>query len=346
MRRDAAGNVVARIGVRAEREFADDSGAIHHPSTHVTHRAPIAVFAHLDTVFTDDTRLEPRRAGRVVACPGIGDNARGLAALVTIAGYLVEQRALRRPIDLVATVGEEGVGNLRGARQYLDDRTARDAAPPHAVIALDGPGDATIAHHGLGSVRLRVEIGGNGGHSWTDRDAPNPVHAAGLAIADIAALARRLPRSTSITVTRMGGGESITAVPQSSWFEIDIRAGHGPELTRIERSARGVIARASQGLHVDIRVIGLRPAGALDAGHPLVARAVAITEACGVTPIPAIASSDANAALARGIPAIAIGAGGSGGNTHSTSEWYDDTNGDRGVARAAALILAMANDDG
>ncbi|HYW33142.1 MAG TPA: hypothetical protein VE869_16695, partial [Gemmatimonas sp.] len=55
-----------------------------------------------------------------------------------------------------------------------------------------------------------------------------------------------------------------------------------------------------------------------------------------------MASTDANIPLSRDIPAIAIGAGGSGGGAHTMGEWYDDTYGSRGAARALSIVAALA----
>jgi hypothetical protein len=55
-----------------------------------------------------------------------------------------------------------------------------------------------------------------------------------------------------------------------------------------------------------------------------------------------MASTDANVPISLGIPAIAIGAGGKGGDTHTSGEWYEDIDGMRGVTRAMAILLEVA----
>jgi len=87
-----------------------------------------------------------------------------------------------RPIEFVATTGEEGAGDLRGAKHYFDSR-GHDAA---AAIAIDGAGDERIIHRALGSRRFRVSYDGPGGHSWTAFGSANPVHAAAAAVAALA----------------------------------------------------------------------------------------------------------------------------------------------------------------
>jgi len=117
--------------------------------------APVVLSAHLDTVFGAGLDVSVARRGARLAGPGISDNARGLAALVTVAEALVRARVTtERPVRFTATVGEEGDGNLRGVR-HLFDRETR----PHAFIALDGAGVERIVHRALGARRYRATYG-------------------------------------------------------------------------------------------------------------------------------------------------------------------------------------------
>ena len=70
--------------------------------------------------------------------------------------------------------------------------------------------------------------------------------------------------------------------------------------------------------------------------------AAAATHAIGRTPELVTASTDANVPISLGVPAIAIGAGGRGGGVHTPSEWYDNTDGALGVARALTVLVAAA----
>jgi tripeptide aminopeptidase len=342
VRRDLAGNVIARI---ACWDRADDE------------RAPVVVMAHLDTVFETLTLPAARREGSRIVMPGIGDNGRGLAAILALADALTASDIgllRRRPIELLATVGEEGAGNLRGARAYFDDRGACGEQTPAAVIAIDGPGDDLIVHHAIASRRLRVSFTCEGGHPWADADHANAIHVAGCAIASVAQLAGTQPSGVTVTVTRMGGGESLTSIPAQAWFDVDLRALDASAIPRlhdnvVRLSERALVepgvARAATALTVSFDVLGDRPGGAMDVAHPLVQLAFDATRWQEREPRSASSSSDANIPLARGIPAITIGAGGSGGGAHTDHEWYDDDASDRGLARALAIIMESAKHD-
>jgi tripeptide aminopeptidase len=328
---DAAGNVIGR---RAGRRDI----------------APVVVCAHLDTVFPRGTKLEIRREGTRLSGPSVNDNCRGVAVMLALAEVLGEPLVHpTRPIEFVATTGEEGAGNLRGAKHYFAGR-GRAAA---AMIALDGAGDERIVHRALGSRRFRVSYVGNGGHSWAAFGAPNAVHAAASAAARLAAL--RLPSEprTTLSVGRIGGGISINTIPDYAWLEIDLRSTDVEMLDRYEREVRLAVRAACEeennrravgcrALAYTIESVGTRPCGETDVEHPLVQAALEATRLVGREPDLATASTDANVPISQGIPAIAIGAGGRGGDAHSPNEWFDNNEGTVGVARALTIVVGAA----
>jgi tripeptide aminopeptidase len=307
---------------------------------------PLVCLAHLDTVYDHDCiageSVPVVQHDHFLRAPGVSDNCRGLAALLALAHVLQRPDVtphLVRPVHLVATVAEEGDGNLHGARTWFDDAEELGVVP-FAALAVDGPGDESIVHHAAGSHRLRVALRGDGGHSWVHADAANPIHALGEFIARAHRLGNARRREAVVHITRMHGGESLTAIPREAWVDVDLR---GTSAARIELVRRELVRLAHQvtptGLQAELTVLGDRPAGALDADHALVRAAVRATEAVGCVPRSAVASTDANIPLSRGIPAIAIGAGGTGGATHTRDEWYDDTHGARGLERLVRLVL-------
>lgn len=323
VRPDSAGNVVARSGPDA--------------------RPALAVCAHLDTVYASGDAPAPVRQGTRITGPGICDNGRGLAALIALASPLLAV-ARATPVELVATTGEEGPGDLRGARHYVE------TAHPRALIAIDGAGDERIVNTALGSRRFRVQFHGPGGHSWAAFGAANAVHAAARCAQELASLA--LPRGVALTVARIGGGTSINAIPDDAWLEIDARATSDAVLAHVEAAVRAAAERAARkenlrrasgdALRFDVQRIGARGCGSTAESAPVVAAAVAATRLVGGRPELATASTDANAAVAAGIPAIAIGAGGRGGDVHSPREWFDATDGTRGLARALTIVATVA----
>ncbi|MEO8624709.1 MAG: M20/M25/M40 family metallo-hydrolase [bacterium] len=312
--------------------------------------APVVMCAHLDTIFPAGTPVGVVRDGPQLSGPGIVDNSRGLAAMLALAEAIDGLRVrTRHPILFAATVGEEGSGDLRGVKHLF----ACTSAQPSACIALDGAGDDRIVTRALGARRFRITFRGTGGHSWASFGVPNPVHAAGATAAKLASLP--LPRTprTTLSVCRIGGGISVNAIPDEAWLEVDLRSSNAEVLERcsaeihlaVRAAVREENARRSSNtepLTTTIETIGDRPCGEIDAQHPLVRAAMQATHAIGRIPELATASTDANVPISLGVPAIAIGAGGRGGGIHTPSEWYDNTDGSLGVARALTVLVAAA----
>ena len=338
----------AELGLSDVR--TDDAGNVIGRRRGASDEPPVVVCAHLDTVFPRDVDLRVRRDGPRLVGPGIGDNGRGLAAMLALAEE-IDGRALRtrRAIDFVATVGEEGLGDLRGAKYHF----AHLRQPAHAAVAIDGAGDERVVHRALGSRRYRMAFHGPGGHSWAAFGVPNAVHAAARAAVRLAALPLPAEPRTTLSVGRIGGGISVNAVPEEGWLEIDLRSTSLAVIERIDREIRRVAScaaaeeneRRAPGtvpLASTLETIGDRPCGETPGSDPLVVAALEATALVGREPELATASTDANVPISRGIPAIAIGAGGRGGDAHTPGEWYDNTDGWLGVARALTIVVSVA----
>lgn len=312
----------------------------------------LVVSAHLDTVFPVGTDFKVRRFSSKILAPGIGDNASGLAAMIAMIRLLkVGNFKTRGSIAFVATVGEEGEGDLRGAKYLFYTGTL--SGKISQFISFDGPGSDFITHQALGSRRYRIAFEGPGGHSWTDFGVVNPAHAIGRAIARMAEFPVPQNPRTTYNVGRIEGGTSVNVIPERASFDVDIRSTDDYELSRVEdfllssvnhamRSENSLRAGAHHSLRLDVNLIGHRPSGETSEHTPLVQTAIEATKAVGVQPWLNCASTDANIPISLGIQAITIGAGGKGGDAHRLTEWYEPTGRDIGYQRALLLILATA----
>jgi tripeptide aminopeptidase len=312
----------------------------------------VAVTGHLDTVFPEGTDVTVRQRGDTLFAPGIGDDTRGLAALLAIIRVLNESD-LDTQADLlfVATVGEEGVGDLRGVKYLFRD----DGPRIDAFISIDGTGHTSITHQGLGSYRYRVTVRGSGGHSWGAFGLANPAHALGRAIDYFDLSADAITRSgpkTSYNVGRLGGGTSVNSIPFEAWMEVDMRSESPESLDRIDEIFGRAMNRAvdeandqrrdGEELSVELELIGDRPSGEIAADDPLVLRAVAASEFLGIEPTLGRSSTDSNIPISKGIPSITIGGGGVAHGAHSPGEWFINRDGPLGIKRALLITLAQA----
>ena len=341
---DHAGNVHGWIRTNGDRSTVGAQHAAPLP-------APVVLAAHLDTVFGAEVDVAVERRGQRLEGPGISDNARGLAALVTVAEAMVVARVpASRPILFAATVGEEGSGDLRGVKHLLN---GKHDFKPAAFIALDGAGLDRVIHRALGSKRYHVTFRGPGGHSWAAFGVANPANAVGRAAALLADLPTQQAPRTTCAVVRLGGGTGLNSIPQEAWLDLDLRSEDPRALAQLDVTVRAALERAaddenrrrtvgSPALRVEIQLLGDRPSGLTPRAHPLVQAAVAANRALGRDAELASASTDANVPIALGIPAIALGAGGKAGDVHLATEWYENVEGALGIVRALLVTAAMA----
>ena len=318
---------------------------------------PVILAAHLDTVFGPEVDVRVTRRGHRLEGPGISDNARGLAALVAVAEALVATHvATARPILFAATVGEEGSGDLKGVKYLLNGGTGeggRGHSAPVAFIALDGAGLERVIHRALGSKRYHVTFRGPGGHSWAAFGVANPANAVGRAAALLADLPIATAPRTTCAVVGLGGGTGLNSIPQDAWLDLDLRSEDPRALAQLDVTVRAALERAADDenrsrtagtppLRLELRLVGDRPCGITPRAHPLVQAAIAANRALGRDAELATASTDANAPIALGIPAIALGAGGKAGDAHLKTEWFENVEGALGIVRALLVTAAMA----
>ncbi|HWK36700.1 M20/M25/M40 family metallo-hydrolase, partial [Sphingomonas sp.] len=136
----------------------------------------VAIAAHLDTVFPEGTPVKVKREGTRLAAPGVGDDTRGLAALLAFVRAMDAGKiATRAPILFVANVGEEGRGDLRGVRYLFTKGPMKDRIG--AFFSVDGGGASHVTTGGVGSKRYRVTFKGPGGHSYGAFGIVNPMAA-------------------------------------------------------------------------------------------------------------------------------------------------------------------------
>ena len=316
----------------------------------------VALTAHLDTV------LSPRRPEDIAVGgdgkflgPGVADNGAGLAGLLAMAGAFRDcpvRESWRNRLLFIANVGEEGEGNLSGMR-YLCAQSSLGARIGTFVV-LDGGATGHITCCAVASRRFEVSITGPGGHSWTDRGNPNPVHALSRAVVrfsenGVNAAGAAAGTRTSFNVGTIEGGTSVNSIPALARAKIDLRSESPPRIDELARLLTASVERALEAentssagpkLTAKIREIGSRPGGRLPEDAPLLKCLLAVDAHLGIRSQLDCASTDANIPLSLGLQALAIGAGGLGGGAHAPSEWYDPKGREIGLKRIL-LVLSL-----
>ncbi len=312
----------------------------------------LVISAHLDTVFPAGTDLTIKeRNGRLYA-PGIGDDSRGLAELLVMARALkAADIQTTGDIWFVATVGEEGLGNLRGVRALLREHRDLDG-----FITIDGEPTGRINLVAVGSHRYRVTYKGPGGHSFSAFGLPSAIHALGRAITKVADLRTPSDPKTTFTVGTVTGGTSVNSIASEASMELDMRSVRMPQLLEVESAVMAALKEAaaeenarwgSQAVSVDIQVVGQRPAGAQRPDSPIIQAALLAVRAVGLTPVPGQpGSTDANMPISLGLPAMAVGRGGANGGMHSTDEWFDPKDAHLGPQKTLLTVLSLVGLEG
>jgi tripeptide aminopeptidase len=310
---------------------------------------PHLVFsAHLDTVFPEATNVTVTREGRMLKGPGIGDDCRGLAVLLAVIRAMNRAKVTTHgTITFVGTVGEEGLGDLRGVKALFNETLKGQI---DRFVSVDGTG-LGISHTAVGSYRYRVTFTGPGGHSYGAFGIANPVHALGRAIEGIADLEVPSDPKTTFNVGRVGGGTSVNAIAFEAWMEVDMRSIDPAALQALDASFHAAVDQATAAenarwkdngrITVEKRLVGDRPAGQTPASSPIVMAALSVSKALGLTSRLDEGSTDSNIAMSLGIPAITIDGGGRGTGAHSLGETFDTTDSWQGTQRAVLLAIAL-----
>ena len=284
--------------------------------------------------------------GAIIA-PGIGDDSRGLAALLSLIKAMnANEIATVGDIMFVGTVGEEELGNLRGVKALFRDHTDIDG-----FISIDGLGITRVVNQATGSHRYEMIFKGPGGHSFQEFGLPSAIHAMGRAIAKISELQTPSDPKTTFTVGTVTGGTSVNAIAAEARMAVDMRSNSTDELLKLEARLLDLVKEAvaeenarwkSDKMTVEIKLIGDRPAGIVAMDSPIVQatqRAVVGRHPRAARrPLPA-PRTDSNIAMSLGIPAVTIGGGGEGGNWHSRNEWYKPVDAWFGPQNALLTVL-------
>jgi tripeptide aminopeptidase len=334
------------------RVRSDEEGNIIAERPGLSSEPRIVISAHLDTVFPEGTNVRVRRDGARFHAPGISDNTCGVVSLIALARALDAGGVKTEgTVYFVATVGEEGEGNLRGVRHLFTRGEFRSGVD--AFISLDGPGLERITQRALGSRRYRVTMIGPGGHSWGDFGMVNPVHALGRAIARFASYPAPLAPRTSYNVGIIEGGSSVNAIPERASMLVDVRSVSSDEIEKLEAYLRRVVEIAAReensqrsmsgtSLTCEFEQVGDRPSGETPVNSRIVRAAIECSRALGIEPRLDCSSTDSNIPISLGIPAITVGVGGISSNCHSLTEWYEPTGRELGIKRLLLLTGALA----
>jgi len=299
----------------------------------------LVISAHLDTVFDEGSDVTVRQQDGRYHGLGIYDDARGLAAVLSVLRAM--QAAKLQTVGevwFVGTVGEEALGNLRGAKALFAEHPGIDG-----FISVDGadtPDEIAanlvqVVAQATGSRRWEFRFTGPGGHSFGNFGNPSAVHALGRAIAAISDLKPPADPKTTFNVGQVSGGSGVTAIASEASMLLDMRSNDADELRALEARVQAIVDAAvaaenarwnSTAVKLERRLLGDRPASTRITDTALANAAIGAYAAIGLKAEPGFGSTDSNVPLGLGIPAATLNGGGRGDKAHSTDEWYEPVN--------------------
>lgn len=306
----------------------------------------VFVCAHLDTVFPEGTDCRVRREDGKLFAPGIGDDGRGLAVVLAVLRAL-NHAGVETVGDIWfgATVGEEGLGDLRGVKAFFRENEV------DGFISIEPDDPARTTYLATGSHRYRITFRGPGGHSFGAFGLPSAIHAMGRAIAAIADVEVPSDPKTTFTVGTVRGGTSVNTIAAEAELMLDMRSNDEQALLALEAEVLRRVHAAveaenrrwdSDAITIEVVQVGDRPAGSQPMDAPIVQVSLAASQALGFgAELDGPSSTDSNVPIHLGIPAVTLGGGGRCGGVHTVQEWFDPTDGHQGVQRVLLTVLGL-----
>jgi tripeptide aminopeptidase len=291
-------------------------------------RPRVMLTAHVDTVFPLSVPIAIAREGDWLIGPGVGDNAAAIAVAIHVGSRVLAAHELGSGA-IAFTVGEEGLGNLRGARH------AFERLKPSNVIALEGHGLESVVAVALGSMRARIAITGPGGHAWKDRARSSAIHALVHIAADVL---RHGSDLAPVNIGLIQGGLAVNAVAGSAELVVEKRSTDASELSGFIDSLGALTC--DDGLRLTVEKLGDRPGGVLPRDSPLLATVLSVRRELGLRPTVEAGSTDANAAIGLGIPALSLGVS-YGRDMHTVDERVDSSSLALGAQQVEHVLTAM-----
>ena len=301
---------------------------VHNVYAHIhgTGNGPtLYVSAHLDTVFPPETPLPVKREGTKIYAPGIGDDTRGLAEILTLARAIKESG--------LKPVGDIIIGGT-GSHRY--------------EVTFRGPGGHSFGAFGL--VNPIFAMGRAISYISELRTPREPKTTFSVGVVNGGTSINAIAYECSMLVDIRSNGlkelEELDAKLQECIKRAVEDENNRWETERSYEESKDSFDHNGR-ITVDVKQIGNRPAGSQPKDCEIVSATASAFQACGEdVEFESAGSTDANIPISLGIPAICVGGGGKGGACHSVDEWYDSKDAYKGSQRVLAAIFALVGLDG
>jgi len=308
----------------AEGVYIDEALNVVYPLG-CTESNPVVVFmAHTDVVFPDTTPLPLQVKDGKIFCPGIGDDSANVAALMTAAKYIAQNKLMPKNTGVVIVLNscEEGLGNLKGSKHIMKKYGTR----VQEFVSFDGTARGMCVG-AVGSKRYNVEILTEGGHSYGAFGNRNAIAYMASLISSLYDIKVPNRGRTTYNVGTISGGTSVNTIAQQASMLYEFRSNDQQDLAEMEAHFNAAIEYyRSKGITVNVTLVGDRPcASPIDPEKHkiLIDRALAaVKEHYDIDAHTGFGSTDCNTPLSMGIPSLSVG-GYIGAKAHTREEYLE-----------------------
>lgn len=280
--------------------------------------------AHLDVVQEGYTEAVELGENRLTGM-GVGDNLTAVTMLAFLAKRFIQRgTTLKRPLKLLFSVGEEGLGCLKGIRQMVADRPRS----PWLFLAFD----LSFEHYsvsGLGSRRYAVTVNAPGGHSWDDFGTCGAIdHVIDFINLFKEAFGKIVPpgqtRQASFNIGTINGGEGINSISRFAEVTLEYRSPAPELLTKMDHAITTISETMKQRQDMDFSIekTDSRPAGSPVCPERIEPVIVNLLKEMGENPVQVPRSTSINVPLSKGWPSACMGLCRSG-RFHSKEEYVE-----------------------
>lgn len=308
----------------AEGVYIDDALNVIFPLTCKDSNEITVFAAHTDTVFPDMETMNYFDDGEKIHCPGAADDTAGVAVLMMMAKFFLENNLCPKTgIMFVCNSCEEGLGNLKGTKQLFKDFSGRISR----FISFDSQLN-TVSDRCVGSHRYEVEVLTQGGHSYGDFGNIN-------AIAELSKIIDKIYKTdvpvkaksrTTYNVGTISGGTSVNTIAQNAKMLCEYRSDDRECLAAMEKKFDEIFKSArSEKIRVNVTKVGDRPCSNIESTKVEALKEIAvpiIEETIGEAVSFKSSSTDCNIPLSLGVSALCVGVNIHSG-VHTREEWLD-----------------------
>ena len=313
-------------GIGAEGVYIDEALNCVYP-INCEGRDDIVVFmAHTDTVFPDTTPFELKNDGKNFYAPGVGDDTACLTIMFMVTKFILENNIKTdRAILIVANSCEEGLGNLKGSKQIMNDYAGRIKE----FYTFDGKYNAVVCGC-VGSHRYEVTCETEGGHSYGAFGNSNAIIELAKLICELntVEVPKKEGTKTTFNVGIIEGGTSVNTIAQSAKMLYEYRSDDAECLEYMKSFFEKKIdeARESGKGRFSVEVVGKRPCGGdvdKEVHEMMINKVINASEKYSGLPCArTTGSTDCNIPMSMGVPAVCPGIY-MGGGTHTREEWVE-----------------------